>query len=268
MILTNKSIKRLELVRNESGGNDNYRAASYDLTVGTIVTPDGDTNQKDYALPPQGVVKVISAERIVLPPNVTAYVHVKTALCNEGVLALNIGIVDPCWDGPLQSTLLNFGKVKHRIHQGSVFGRITFHLHRQPENPKVSAINVEKAQRDAQSHVDKFLAADFLDFSRTVKEAAKEATHEYRNILLWFVPGLALLLTLFTYLLNFSNMHRLEGYISIKDRAMETEEISDLKAAVKRLSDGQDQLLKQTPGAKEPTTDITPKKGEQSPPQN
>jgi deoxycytidine triphosphate deaminase len=237
MILTDKSIKGLALVRNEDGTDEHCKSASYDLTVGTIITPDGSTDKEDYALPPQGILKVISKERVVLPANVTAYVHVKTALCNEGVLSLNIGIVDPCWDGPLQRTLINFGKVPHRIHKGSVFGRITFHRHRSPQAAKPSGTTAQIAERAAQDDVDKVLGKDFLDFSRTVKEAAKEATSEYRNILLWFVPGLALLLAIFTYFLNFANMHRLEGYISIKDRAAETAEIQELKDTMKQLQE-------------------------------
>jgi hypothetical protein len=183
-----------------------------------------------------------------------AYVHVKTALCNEGVLALNIGIVDPRWSGPLQSALLNFGKVTHRIHKGDVFGRITFHLTEAPEQPTEAELgeltrrlctteNEVKAR--AQSHVDTFLAADFLDFSNTVKAAAKKATAEYRNTLLWYAPVLALLLGLFTYFLNFANMHRLEGYINVKDRADQEERMDKLSSDLAEVRKNQADLIEE-----------------------
>ena len=260
MILGKKSIKDLGLISKVTD-EGKYGDASYDLTVGTIVTPDGDTGKTSFPLKPQGIVKVVSQEEFKLPPDVMGYVHVKTALCNEGVLALNIGIVDPCFSGPLQSALLNFGKVTHRIHKGDVFGRITFHqsqkLETDPLDPervvKLQKLIVSetKAKASAQSDVDKYLAADFLDFANTVKKAAKRATSEYRNTLLWYAPVLALLLAIFTYLLNFANMHRLEGYINIKDRATETTEIDELKANIKKLTDDQEEVLREIRGPKE-----------------
>ena len=252
MILGKKRIKELNLI--SKGAIDaKYQEASYDLTVGAIVCPDGETGREQFPLKPQGIVKVISLEEITLPPNVMAYVHVKTALCNEGVLALNIGIVDPRWSGPLQSALLNFGKVTHRIHKGDVFGRITFHQTDEPaklterelsELKQRLTVTEDVVKRRAQSDVDKFLAEDFLDFSNTVKAAAKEATAEYRNTLLWYAPALALLLAIFTYLLNFANMHRVEGYINVKDRVEQEEtldklrnELTDIRAHQSELSD-------------------------------
>jgi deoxycytidine triphosphate deaminase len=238
MILGKKRIKELNLI-SKGAIEAKYQEASYDLTVGTIVSPDGETNKTDFPLRPQGIVKVISQEEFALPANVMAYVHVKTALCNEGVLALNIGIVDPRWTGPLQSALLNFGKVTHRIHKGDVFGRITFHITEEPEKPTDAELSELKrrltatenqAKARAQSDVDKYLAADFLDFSNTVKAAAKKAAAEYRNTLLWYAPALALLLTIFTFLLNFANMHKIEGYINVRDRTDQEERLVKLSS--------------------------------------
>jgi deoxycytidine triphosphate deaminase len=250
MILGKKRIKDLALI-SKGAIESKYQESSYDLTVGTIVSPDGETDKADFPLRPQGIVKVISQEEFTLPANVMAYVHVKTALCNEGVLALNIGIVDPRWSGPLQSALLNFGKVTHRIHKGDVFGRITFHQTDEPGKPSEAElaeltrrlrVTESEAKNKAQSDVDKFLAADFLDFSNTVKAAAKKATAEYRNTLLWYAPVLALLLAIFTYLLNFANMHRIEGYLNVKDRVGQEETLDKLNSDLARVRDNQADL--------------------------
>ena len=252
MILGKKRIKELRLI--SKGVEAKYGEASYDITVGTIVSPDGETSRAEFPLPTQGIVKVISQEEFKLPANVMAYVHVKTALCNEGVLALNIGIVDPRWSGPLQSALLNFGKVTHRIHKGDVFGRITFHQTDAPEEPteaelreltrRLSATENEMKSR-VQSHVDTFLAADFLDFSKTVKAAAKKATKSYRNNLFLYVPALAFLLAILTYFLNFANMHRLEGYINIKDHADQEERLDKLNSDLAEVRKNQADLIEQ-----------------------
>jgi deoxycytidine triphosphate deaminase len=240
MVLNDVRIKDLNLVRNATATS--FRAASYDLTIGTIITPEGAAVY-EHAIPPQGVVKVISNEIVHVPSNITGYVHVKTQLCNEGILTLNIGIVDPGFSGPLQSTVINFGKTLHRLHKGAVFGRITFHDQSAEgsNTPQISR-SLEMVLQDAKSHVDRYLAKDFLDFTKTVKAAAHEAAGEYRNIILWFAPGLALLLATFTFFLNFSNMSRLESYINVKDRAADLKDREDLNAKLVELTTKNDAL--------------------------
>lgn len=233
VILDNSKIKELNIVHNAT--ESLFRAASYDLTIGSIITADGEVAY-EHALAPQGIVKVVSQEIIDMPANVTGYVHVKTQLCNEGVLTLNIGIVDPCFNGPLQSTVLNFGKNVYRLHKGAVFGRITFHKHI-AAGKKVVPVerSMTQAVQDAQSHVDKYLAEDFLNFSKTVKRAAEEAAGKFKVTLFVWVPALALMLAGITYFLNFSNMTRLEGYINVKDRAADLKHEEDTEATVIEL---------------------------------
>ena len=45
-----------------------------------------------------------------IPSNMCCLAHVKTSLCNEGLLTLNTGIIDPDWNGRVSSFILNFGK--------------------------------------------------------------------------------------------------------------------------------------------------------------
>lgn len=263
MILNDANIKGRKLLRNAVEGR--YRPASYDLTVESIITSEGKVVE-DYALEPQGLVKVISAELVDLPPEITGYVHVKTSLCNEGVLALNIGIVDPCFSGPLQSTLVNFGKITHRIKKGSVFGRITFHEQMTPTKHEKVVRSMDEVREEAQRDVDRYLGPDFLNFSKTVKAAAKEATSEYRNVLLWFAPVLALLLAAFTLFLNFGNMWRLEHYLDVKGRATEISQMGELMTKMSEMEKSRQQLeqeiaelKKQRSQKPEQPTDSTPR---------
>jgi deoxycytidine triphosphate deaminase len=240
MILNDITIKQLNLVKNAK--ENSFRSASYDLTIGKIITPYGDPVD-ERILPPQGVVKVISNESVEIPPHITGYVHVKTHLCNQGVLALNIGIVDPGFSGPLQSTLINFGKIRHRIRKGETFGRITFH----EQNNAGSKTTINDRSMDdvihaAKHDVDVYLAPDFLDFNKTVTEAAKKATDGYKEALIKYLPFIAILLAGLTYFLNFANMSRLEGYINVKDRAADVQERQELRAALVKLATKSDAL--------------------------
>jgi dUTPase len=240
VILDDTKIKELNLVHNAT--ESLFRSASYDLTIGSIITADGEV-VSEHALAPQGIVKVISQETVDMPADITGYVHVKTQLCNEGVLTLNIGIVDPCFKGPLQSTVLNFGKNIYRLHKGAVFGRITFH---QQICAGKKTVPVERSMtqvvQDAQSHMDRYLANDFLNFSNTVKRASEEAAGKLKLTLFVFVPALALMLAGITYFLNFSNMARLESYINVKDRAADMKRQEDTAATVVELARKNDAL--------------------------
>lgn len=240
MVLNDDSIKSRQLVRNAVDAN--YRAASYDLTVGAVISSEGKIVD-EHLLPPQGMVKVVSAEEVDLPPDVTGYVHVKTKLCNEGVLTLNIGIVDPCFSGPLQSTIINFGKNPYRLKKGSVFGRITFHDQVPPVKvPQPVVRTAEQVRNEAVSDLDRFLAPDFLNFSRTVAEAADKATEKFRSALFIYVPVLALVLTLLTFLLNFGNMWKLERYINVDDLATARRQDDDIAAKLTELESSRKQL--------------------------
>jgi deoxycytidine triphosphate deaminase len=104
----------------------NFRSASYDVSVGSVIGPDG-RSADSLLLPSQQMVMVISAERLLLPNNVAGYAMPKTRLSNKGVLALSTGIIDPGYEGRVSSILINFGKDPFFLDQGEAFLRVTFH---------------------------------------------------------------------------------------------------------------------------------------------
>ncbi len=116
------------------------RDAGYDLRIETLIGKDEKEQIKlasqSYNLAPQGIAAVVSHEVLKLPANVCAYASVKTSLCREGVLAINIGVIDPGWEGPISSILLNFGKDSYQLKNNQPFLRLTFHRITAPENVK------------------------------------------------------------------------------------------------------------------------------------
>src|ERR1051325_451384 len=123
-MLTRGEIEQQALVRDAV--KDNYRFSTYDVSIHQIIAPDGSP-VSSYKLPPMGTVEVISLERLWLPADICALAHVKTSLCNDGLLTLNTGIVDPGWRGRVSSFILNFSKNDHLLTTGDVFLRISFH---------------------------------------------------------------------------------------------------------------------------------------------
>jgi deoxycytidine triphosphate deaminase len=139
MVLNRDNIKALQII--QKGTDKGYRDASYDLAVGTIITSQGD--QPDFLwLQPQAIVRVISQETIKVPLDIVGFVTVKTSLCDEGILPLNIGIIDPGYQGLISTTLLNFGKRDFLIEPGKTFLRVTFHQFTQPK--EVSPIVIDE----------------------------------------------------------------------------------------------------------------------------
>jgi dCTP deaminase-like protein len=138
VLLTGEQIKRARLIQNEH--DLSYRAMSYDVRIGGIVTPGGKV-EESYEVPPQGIVEVFSEERICLPPEIAGIALVKTSLCNEGLLALNIGIIDPGWQGKVSSFLTNFSKIGYLLAKGDVFLRLTFYQLSESSGKLVHSIN-------------------------------------------------------------------------------------------------------------------------------
>src|ERR1700722_15541246 len=105
LMLNRDEIKKLGLITDSD--EQSFRAASYDLRIGTILAVrDGAPIHVTscYVLPPQGMVEVISWETIKVPPDIAGYASVKTSLSRDGLLALNTGILDPGYEGPLSAT--------------------------------------------------------------------------------------------------------------------------------------------------------------------
>jgi hypothetical protein len=243
MVLNDATMQQLNLLQNAQPGF--YRGSSYDLTIGAIITSDGEA-VADHALEPQGVVKVVSAEIVDLPPNVIGYVHVKTHLCNIGVLTLNIGIVDPGFSGPLQSTIINFGKNKYRLYKGEVFGRITFHELAKPDvaisrMPCIGGEKVvwttEDVVKRAKYDVDHYLAKDFLDLAKTARRAADAAIGQYRTVMFFYLPLFVGILGVLTYFLNSSNVSKMEGVLNVKDRVTEQRELEGISMKLGDLAE-------------------------------
>src|SRR3954467_11599734 len=100
------------------------QASTFDLTVGNIYNKKGEPIIGPFTLKPGHMVQVVSAQIFNLPNTVTGHVTYKTGLTRKGIWALTVGIVDPGWNGPIATTLLNFSKEKHTISPGDSFLRV------------------------------------------------------------------------------------------------------------------------------------------------
>lgn len=167
---------------------ENFGNASYDLSIGTIITMEDKSIKKgEYQIPPQGMVIAVSKETFKMPKNVIGFTTIKNSLSSKGILALNIGLVDPTWEGPISSVLINFGRKKTKISLSDRFLRMTFFDFESPIQDKTYHLKnsskseyIDGKRKDASAYFDD----TFLNL-----KAFKKDLKSYINIYLLKLVG-------------------------------------------------------------------------------
>jgi deoxycytidine triphosphate deaminase len=170
-----------------SSGTPRARGSSFDLTVGSIFDTEGKKVDGPFELKPGEMVQVVSAEVFDLSDSVTGHVTYKTELTKVGVWALTIGIVDPGWNGPVTTTLLNFSQISHAIAPGDAFLRVSLFEHEAvPPGSLVKIDSFEHYMADAQKKALTYFPSRFLQVDAVAQEASGKVIAKFQdNALLW-----------------------------------------------------------------------------------
>lgn len=179
MLLADHQIKSKSLIRNDR--SENYAASSYYLTIGQIIPIEDehlhpiDSDKVDrFELGPQKMAWIVSAEDFSLPDDVTGFATLVTRLTKDGILAFNVGVIDPNWHGPIGTVLVNFSKDKRVLEKGDQFFRVLFLAHQKPERaPHAENMRAEKTPE--------FYYAKRRSY---VREAQRKALNEFPGSLL------------------------------------------------------------------------------------
>ena len=230
--MNSEIIEQLGIVQNAK--DDQYRAIGYDLSVGHIVKPDGELATR-YKLPAQGIVEVISRERLHMPPNVYANVLIKTRLSNEGLLALGIGVVDPGYHGRISSFIVNFSKDPQIIELGQSFLRCIFY--RIDESSRYSVVDIpdNKYISDSRRRVVSDFGDPFLNSERLTSEIVDASIAKYRKSAFIWIPVIAFFLAFVTFLLNFGSFAAMQRWIDPRVEVNASSE-ADLAQTLKSIN--------------------------------
>jgi deoxycytidine triphosphate deaminase len=153
-----------------NGGKEEYlKHSTYDLTIGQIF-PIGQENRNGknqvsngmYFLQPRESVLVLSKEEFALPGTITGLATLRTTLTKSGLLALNVGIIDPFFNGPISTTLINFSEKAVPIKIGMAFFRVLFFLH---SDTKEFHTSNESKQRE--NYVEELTVSAYRDFPKS-----------------------------------------------------------------------------------------------------
>lgn len=200
------------------------RDTTYDATVGCIILDGAGIRSGRYVLPPRGIVWVISQETFNMPGNVTGLATLRTTWTHQGVLALNVGVIDPGWSGPLATVLVNFGKSDFSVEVGSQFLRVMFFSHE-----AVAAVNSIQIGSEYKKIImlrSKNFSESFLNMKSLISDV-KNDIFKLPTIAYWFA-FFALVAALFSLLLPI-------GYTVLTDRIKETTKIESLQRQIDEL---------------------------------
>lgn len=154
------------------------RSTSYDLTIGTIVNEKGE-RVPEFTLKPGHMIMVISKQVFSLPPTITGHVTYKTTMTQKGIWALTVGIVDPGWDGPIATTLLNFSRADHHVQENDEFLRVTLFEHAAvPKELLRKSKGIEEYMRSMRSLAAAQFPTTFLDTDHIAEVARKNAVED------------------------------------------------------------------------------------------
>jgi dUTPase/cell division protein FtsB len=202
MLMSRDEIQSAGLIQNDAA--EMYQAASYNLRVGRIILPGGK-EAKAYQIPPLGMVRVVSLEGLILPKGILGYATVKTGLSSDGILAINIGLVDPEYRGLISSILINFSKNDYHLQYGDEFLRLTFHQYNAPTGPVPTpshmASEANYVKEATRTFVEKF-SATFLNIEENTRQFLRK---ELGTSVLKWMPLAAFIIVCMTFFLNFGN---------------------------------------------------------------
>ncbi|NMG39770.1 hypothetical protein GRZ55_11000 [Chelativorans sp. ZYF759] len=171
------------------------QGSSFDLTIGKIYDCEGQEVNGPYILAPGHMVQVVSNEVFDLPPHITGHVTYKTGLTSQGIWALTVGIVDPGWDGPVATTLLNFRSTKFAIHQGEPFLRVSLFEHEPVSKERIrKAPDLKEYLKTIQNSASTIFPETFLNTDDLARKAGERAVKVMRNWAAIWIAGIALIL--------------------------------------------------------------------------
>lgn len=238
--LNAEAVKNRGIVQN--GKDEQYRAIGYDLSVGHIVRPDGELATR-YTLPAQGIVEVISRERLHMPPDVYANVLIKTGLSNEGLLALGIGVVDPGYHGRISSFIVNFSKDPQPLELGQSFLRSVFYEVEESKDYRKIIVEDKDYIAASRKRVISNFGESFLNAEKLTNDIVDRSIEKYKKSASFWIPAVAFGLAFLTFLLNFGSFAAMQRWFDPRVEVAATAEsdiantLADISLRLERLEE-------------------------------
>jgi dUTPase len=222
MLLTKNEIANKGIVLGAQPAG--VRETTYDATVGTILSDGSPIAGNEFTLKSRGVVWVVSAEEFRIPSDNTGVATLRTSWAHEGVFALNVGLLDPGWKGPVATALVNFGKKDFVVRKGEGFLRVLFLTSAMTAAQPM----IHPAQQYIKTIGNKSLAFSdtFLNMSSLVAEVEKEVLK---------MPKWALYLALAAIILSVFAVYAPISYTIFTDHLKDQVALSSMEKRVAQI---------------------------------
>ena len=256
MILNYEEIKKRKLISDFS--DENFENASYDLSIDQIITVNGKKINR-IKIQPNGMAVVTSKETVKIPNNIIGHAFVKTRLSQKGIMANNIGIIDPGYDGPLSSVLVNFGKKAYELKKDDIFLRITFSKFKKPENNidlKYGPFERKEYVTNRRSAAMDYLGNAFVDIEDNIRRKVTSTTTKMAtNFGLW-AAAFGLLFAGITFIVNIKdddsqkiknlqeqvNLFNSNQILLLESQELYREKIDSLNLVIKKFVSTKEQI--------------------------
>jgi dUTPase len=217
-------------------------------------TKEGRKVEGPFTIKPGYMVQVVSSEVFSLSDRHTGHVTYKTTLTKKGIWALTVGIVDPGWDGPVATTLLNFSGVNYAISDGDPFLRVSLFEHDPvPSNKLRKAPPLDHYLKDIRKTAASIFPPTFLDSEKISEVAGAKVLERIRKEALVWVAAIAVLFTVLQWV-NAFRPDRPTAEVTQKDLEALRAKIDLVQTRQLKLEETNSQVLK-PPG---PPPSVTP----------
>lgn len=244
MVLTSTQISSKNIVQIASGKQaTGQRDTTYDATVGEIISSGKSTDGTSFTLKSRGVVWVVSSETFSMPADVTGLATLRTSWAHDGVFALNVGVLDPGWNGPIGTVLVNFGRDDFVVSKGQPFLRVLFFENQSVGAPKI----LQKRDEYIRSITGKShrLSDTFLNMSSLVNEVSDKVLG---------LPRWGYRLTMLALFVSLISIFAPIGYSVWTDHQKEQATVGMLERKVQALEDQAKEASKQEQERLSPST--------------
>lgn len=193
MLIVGEEILKQNLLIDADQGH--IKNSSYYLTIGAIIPVGEDARNFDFNKPPEMLVIkprqvawVVSKEVFSIKSHeITALVTLRSTFTKKGLLALDVGMVDADFSGPIGSIVINFSKNDIPLSKGEEFFRVAFIKH--PEVPAQFRPNRERvtaAEYIKQRHSDIIVGfpASFLNTEALADEMTSRVSEKVKDNIL------------------------------------------------------------------------------------
>lgn len=236
---------------------DHSNKSSVDLSIREILFKDEKNQVRSLGrtlLKPQDSAFVISEEILHVPEGFIAYVFLKNRLSQKGFLALNTGIIDSGYNGPISTLLINFSAVEEYLpitdsEQDKSFFRVVFHeIERNPNYQPIPPVPGSYDVAAKYNTYRSYRVSDITKFPKTFLEPvilkeqiSKELTEKLSSISIAKIGMVIAFVGLFLSLIPFGrdyyfaekfdlnefNQYKLQSEAKIKELEEQLEIVKD-----------------------------------------